>query len=109
MPGRQQHGVERLVDQGFIDEHGPAVGPGMVAGIDKGDQPAVGIDPVRQDMAAQGVLVGRLDLVGQVVEEPDVGEAEQAEQLVAGGIRPGQLLVGFLEVGLEGVDGFQAG
>jgi hypothetical protein len=60
-------------------------------------------------MAAQGVLVGRLDLVGQVVEVPDVGEAEPAQQLVAGGVGAGELLVGFLEVGLEGVDGFQAG
>jgi hypothetical protein len=59
-------------------------------------------------MAPQGVLIGRLHLVGQIIEEPDVGEAEPAEQLVPGGIGPGQFLVGFLEVGLQRIDGFQA-
>jgi hypothetical protein len=53
-------------------------------------------------------LVGRLDLVGQVVEEDHVGEAELDQQRIPGRIRPGQLLIGFLEVGLQSVDGFQA-
>jgi hypothetical protein len=75
--GRQELGVERLVDQGWVDEHGHAIGPGMLTGIHKGDQPAVGVEAVRQPMAPQGVLVGRLDLVGQVIEVPDVGEAEE--------------------------------
>jgi len=49
-------------------------------------------------------LVGGLDLVRQVVEEPRVGEAGQAQQFVARGVRSGQLLVGLLEVGLQRVD-----
>src|SRR5215216_3247607 len=108
MAGGQQPGVDRLVDQGLVNEYGGAVGALVVAGIDEGDQAAVGVDPVRQHMATKCVLVGGLDLVGQVIEEDHVGEAELGQQRIAGCIGSGQFLVGFLEVGLEGVDGFQA-
>jgi hypothetical protein len=49
--GGQQAGVDRPVDQGRIHKHRRAVGTRVVAGIDEGDQAAIGIDPVRQDMA----------------------------------------------------------
>jgi hypothetical protein len=58
-------------------------------------------------MATDSILVGRLHLVGEIIDEDAVGEAELAEQLVPGGVRAGQLLVGLLEVGLQGIDGFQ--
>jgi len=53
------------------------------------------------------VLVGRRDLVRQVLEEHDTGEPQQGEQLVAGGDAAGRLLVGLAEVGLERVDRLQ--
>jgi hypothetical protein len=59
-------------------------------------------------MPAQRVLVGCLDLVGQVGEELHAGEPEQAQQLVAGGVGAGELLVGLGEVGFQRVDRFQA-
>jgi len=107
MPSRQQLGVEGLVDQGLIHEHGHAVRAWMVAGVHKGDQAAVAVDAVGEHMAPDGVLVGRLDLVRQIRKEDHVDEAEPAQQLIAGRVRAGQLLMGFAEVGLQGVDGFQ--
>jgi hypothetical protein len=96
----QQSGVDRPVDQGLVDEHRQPIRAGMVAGVGERDQPAVGVDAVRQHMTAQRILVGGLDLVGEIGEEAHVGEAELAQQLVPRDVGAGQLLVGFCEVGL---------
>lgn len=64
--------------------------------------------PVGQHVASKAVGVRGLDLVGEVGEEDDVGEAELGQQLVRGRVGPGQLLMGLAEVRLQGVDGLQA-
>jgi len=100
MTGPQQGGVDRLVDQGLVDEHRGPIRGWMVARVDERDQAPVAVDAVRQHMTAQRILVGGLDLVGEIGEEAHVGEAEVAQQLVPRAVGAGQLLMGFREVGL---------
>ncbi len=103
----QQDRVHRPVELRVVQEHCGAVGSGGFVRVDEADQPPVRVDPVGQHVPAELVLVSRAHLVGQVVEERHVGEPEPAQQLVAGRVRTGQLLVRLGEVGLQRVDGLQ--
>ena len=49
-------------------------------GIDEPDHPAVGVDAVGQNITADGVLVGVVDVVGCVGEERDEVRASSASR-----------------------------